>query len=57
MLTTRVVTTDFLEPAKIEEGQVEGWRQIEDPATLAVQPVVTMYYSDMLSVGEEGGEE
>jgi hypothetical protein len=51
-LSTRQLTTDFIEPSKIERGEVEGWTQIQTPEELSVRVMFKMGYSDLLPVSE-----
>jgi hypothetical protein len=51
-LWTRQMTTDFIEPYKIERGEVRGWTKVESRADLSVQPMFSMGYSDVLPEGE-----
>ncbi len=44
---TNSIKTDRIEPRKIEKGDVKGWRKIDDPKLLCVQPTLTLYYSDI----------
>jgi len=46
-VVTREMTTDFVEPALIERGEVEGWNEIQDPEKLSVRPVLRLGYSDV----------
>jgi hypothetical protein len=47
---TRAITTDFIEPTKIERGEDPNWKKIDDPAQLAVvQPVIHLSYFDVYS--------
>lgn len=47
---TRTVTTDFIEPYKIETGQDKNWKRIDDPGQLAVlKPMITLAYFDIYS--------
>jgi hypothetical protein len=47
---TRTITTDFIEPAKIERGEDPNWKKIDDPAQLAVvKPVFQLSYFDIYS--------
>jgi len=52
-LITRQITTEMLSPFEIEQGRVEGWRKVDDPAELAVRPVVRIDYSNVLPVGTQ----
>ncbi len=52
-LSTRQFTTDFIEPAKIEKGEVEGWSQIQTPGELSISVMFKMGYSDLLPESEE----
>lgn len=52
-LFTRTFTTDFLEPARIEQGLASGWQKIDDPETLATRPVLTMGYSDVFPLSDD----
>jgi hypothetical protein len=47
-LWTRQITTDFIEPHKIERGEVKGWAKVESSADLSVQPMFSMGYSDFM---------
>jgi hypothetical protein len=47
-LITREITTDFIEPSKIERGEQDGWAEIASPEQLSVRPLMTMRYSDVL---------
>jgi Restriction endonuclease len=47
---TRAVTTDMIEPARIERGEDPNWKKIDDPAQLAVvKPVIRLSYVDVYS--------
>ena len=47
---TRTITTDFIDPYKIETGQDKNWKRIDDPNHLAVlKPTITLGYSDIFS--------
>lgn len=52
-LITRTLTTESIEPFRIEQGLVEGWSRVDDPASLAVEPVMRLAYSDVLPTSEE----
>ena len=52
-LITKNIKADALSPYDIEQGRVAGWRNIDDPATLAVRPVITLAYSDVIPVSIE----
>jgi hypothetical protein len=45
---TRTLTTDFIEPRKIESGEDPNWKRIDDPAKLAVvKPAIHLGYFDV----------
>lgn len=47
---TRAVTTDVIEPIKIERGEDPNWKKIDDPAQLAVvKPAIHLSYFDIYS--------
>ncbi len=50
---TRTLTTESMEPFRIEQGLVEGWSRIDDPASLAVEPVMRLAYSDVMPISDE----
>lgn len=53
---TRTVTTDFIEPAKIERGEDPNWKKIDDPAQLAVvKPAIHLSYFDVYSEDAASG--
>jgi restriction endonuclease len=52
-LVTSEIRTDALSPYEIEQGRAEGWRQIDNPTTLAVRPVIVLGYSDVIPVSTE----
>ena len=56
-LFTRTFTTDFLEPAAIEQGLVPGWHKIADRNVLAPHPVFMMSYSDVLPLTDDPDED
>ena len=49
-LITRELTTHTLEPSRIEQGQVEGWRKVDDPSALATRPTIRLEYSDVIEL-------
>jgi hypothetical protein len=53
---TREMRTDFIEPFAIEQGKMEGWRQIESAEALAVKPVLALGYTDYMPTLDEWHE-
>jgi hypothetical protein len=53
-LITRGFRTAKIEPSKIEQGLVPGWRKIDDPTTLSVRPVMRLDYADVYSDAAPG---
>jgi hypothetical protein len=39
--------TDFIEPAKIERGELPGWAQLPNIDELSIRPVITLNYVDI----------
>lgn len=51
-LITREFQTDQISPFEIEQGRVSGWERVDDPATIAVRPVLRLGYNDLLPTSE-----
>jgi hypothetical protein len=47
-LSTKEMTTDFLEPARIERGEMPGWQQIPTDSEIAITIMMEMGYVDAL---------
>ncbi len=43
---TKSFETDKIWPAKIEQGLVEGWRELKNPTELSIQPLLEFYVYD-----------
>lgn len=48
-LTTKSIETDKIVPYEIEQGNVEGWKEVSAPEEIAVSPFMKLVYSDCLS--------
>ena len=54
---TRQITTDSISPGAIEKGEVSGWRKLENPGDIAVEPSLTIHYGDSICLeGHTWGE-
>lgn len=51
-ITAKSFTTDFINPYKIERGEIKGWRRIADPAKLAVKPTLEISYIDYIPISK-----
>ena len=49
---TREFITDSIEPARIEQGLVEGWKKIDSEEQLSVRPVLDLSVKDYLPIEE-----
>ena len=47
-LSTNQMTTDFIEPARIERGEIPGWVQLQSDKELAITYMLALHYSDRL---------
>jgi hypothetical protein len=47
-LTTNELTTDFIEPARIERGEVPGWERIPTDRDIAIEVMMVMGYTDAM---------
>lgn len=52
-LTTNKLTTDFIEPGRIERGEADGWRELPSDKELAIEAMLVMNYSDSLPESAE----
>ncbi len=52
-LLTNEFTTEDIAPFKIEQGQMEGWSEVENPDDLAVKPFLRLGYSDAIPMSGE----
>ena len=50
---TNQITTHNIEPYKIEQGLIDGWKKLDDPAELSIQPFMKMWYADSLNVDDQ----
>ncbi len=42
------MTTDFIEPARIERGEIPGWVQLSTDKEIAITVIMELYYTDAL---------
>jgi hypothetical protein len=47
-LSTKKITTDFIEPARIERGEMDGWVELPTDKEIAIEIMMGMTYSDWL---------
>ena len=47
-LSTQRMTTDFIEPARIERGEAPGWVQLSANQEIAISVMLSMGYVDLL---------
>ena len=47
-LSTREMTTDFIEPARIERGEMPGWAELPTDKEIAIEVMLAMNYIDAL---------
>jgi Restriction endonuclease len=50
---TKKLRTEFIEPRKIESGEVPGWIKIDDPSNLPFEVFFHLGYSDMYDDGTD----
>jgi hypothetical protein len=47
-LSSREITTDFIEPARIERGEMEGWVELPKDEAIAIEIMMGLTYADFL---------
>jgi hypothetical protein len=47
-ISTQEITTDFIEPARIEHGEIPGWVQLRTDKEIAISVMMAMSYVDAL---------
>jgi len=52
-LSTKEITTDFIEPARIERGEVPGWVQLQTDKEIAIKVMLGLNYVDALPESSE----
>ena len=55
-LSTKELTTDFIEPASIERGEVPGWRELSEIRNYAVSDIESLPSSETATVTSEEAE-
>jgi hypothetical protein len=55
-LSTSAMTTDFIEPARIERGEMPGWVQLPTDKEIAISVMMGMNYADALPENPEDME-
>ena len=53
-LSTTKMATDFIEPARIERGEVPGWVQLPTDKEIAITVMMGLSYVDALSENPDG---
>jgi hypothetical protein len=55
-LSTQEMTTDFIEPARIERGEMPGWVRLPTDKEIAINVMLSMNYIDALPESAEDME-